>query len=231
MDRKFGERDYRFSDPIFKTWYDKRFTWDRTYSLRWDLAKSLKFTFNATNLGVVDEPNEYVDRANLIKIDPKDRNDSIWHNIQGFGRTKDYSHQIRLTYGVPFKSFPILDWIRTDLSYDANYGWKAASINTDSLGNVIHNGQNQQISGELDFTKLYNKSPFLAKVNKPAPTGRSNSGPNTAGPKKAPIKRIIIIRARIKRIQRTMPILRLLPILPVSKIKRATRRRRISVTR
>jgi len=186
MDRKFGERDYRFSDPIFKTWFDKRFTWDRTYSLRWDLAKSLKFTFNAANAGVVDEPNEYADRKNLILIDPKVRNDSIWKNIKSFGRTKDYTHQIRLTYGIPFKSIPVLDWIRTDLTYDANYGWKAASINTDSLGNVIQNGNSKQVAGELDFTKLYNKSPFLAKVNKPTASGRPSNSPNTSTPKKTP---------------------------------------------
>ncbi len=102
-----------------------------------------------------------------------------------FGRTKDYTHQIRLTYGVPLKSLPFLDWMRTDLSYDANYGWKAASINTDSLGNVIQNGQTKQVSGELDFSRLYNKSPFLAKINKPASSRSSSHGPNTAGPKQA----------------------------------------------
>jgi len=186
MDRKFGERDYRFSDPIFKTWYDKRFTWDRTYSFRWDLAKSLKFTYNGINNGVVDEPNEYVNRIQGIKIEPKVRNDSIWQNIKSFGRTKDYTHQVRLTYTVPFKSIPMLDWVQTNLTYDASYGWKAASINTDSLGNVIQNGQTKQASGELDFTKLYNKSPFLAKVNKPNAPSRSSGGPKAAVPKNAP---------------------------------------------
>lgn len=149
MDRKFGERTYRFSDPIFKTWFDKRFTWDRTYAVRWDLTKSIKINFNAANAAVIDEPDEYLNREQLIRISPKVRNDSIWSNIKKFGRTKDYTHQLRVTYAVPFKNFPFLDWVRTDLSYDANYGWRAASINTDSLGNVIQNGQNRQVSGEL----------------------------------------------------------------------------------
>jgi cell surface protein SprA len=34
LDRRFGERSYRFSDEIYKTWFDKRFTWDRNYTLR-----------------------------------------------------------------------------------------------------------------------------------------------------------------------------------------------------
>jgi hypothetical protein len=36
--------------------------------------------------------------------------------------------------------------VAADLSYDANYGWKAASLNTDSLGNVIQNGQGKQVA-------------------------------------------------------------------------------------
>lgn len=181
MDRKFGERTYRFSEPIYKTWFDKRFTWERTYSMRWDLTKSIKLNFNAVNDAVIDEPDEYISRENLIETPQSDINDSIWSNIKKFGRTKDYSHQLRATYALPFKNFPFLDWIRTDISYDATYGWRAASLNTDSLGNVIQNGQNRQISADLDFIKLYNKIPLLAKVNKPksAATRRPGRTPST----------------------------------------------------
>lgn len=177
VERRFNERSYRFSDPIYKTWYDKRFTWDRDYSVRWDLTKSIKINFTAANFAVIDEPDEYIQREpDIVRIDPRVRNDSIWTNIKRFGRTKDYGHQLRVTYNLPFKHFPILDWIRADISYDATYGWKAASINTDSLGNVIQNGQDRQISGELDFIKLYNKLPLLAKINRP-PGSRSGATP------------------------------------------------------
>lgn len=176
LDRKFGERSYRFSDPIYKTWFDKRFTWERAYTLRWDFTKSIKFTFNAVNYAVIDEPDEYLNRQQQIRIPAKVRNDSIWSNIKKFGRTKDYAHQLRATYALPFKNFPILDWIRADLSVDASYGWKAASINTDSLGNVIQNGQTRQISTDLDFTRLYGKIPLLAKINKPAGNTSNNRG-------------------------------------------------------
>jgi len=180
MDRKFGERSYRFSDEIFKTWFDKRFTWTRTYSVRWDIAKSLKLTFNAANASVVDEPNEYVNRATQELIDPRVRKDSIWNNILDGGRTKDYNQQFRATFNVPLKTIPLVDWVTMNVSYDATYSWRAASINTDSLGNVIQNGQNSQISTDLDFTKLYNKSKFLAKVNKPIGTSPSANRPSRA---------------------------------------------------
>ena len=179
MDRKFGERSYRFSDPIYKTWFDKRFTWVRTYSLRWDLTRSIKINFNAANAAVVDEPNEYINRVTGETITPKDRKQVIWDNILDGGRTKDYNHQFRATFAVPLKTIPLVDWVRMDLSYDATYSWKAASINTDSLGNVIQNGQTNQISTEFDFVKLYNKSAFLNKINKTGSSSGANQGGRT----------------------------------------------------
>ena len=178
MDRKFGERTYRFSDPIYETWFEKRFTWVRTYSLRWDLSRSIKINFNAANAAVIDEPDEYISRPDLERITPQERKDVIWKNIGEGGRTKDYNHQMRATFAVPLKSIPLVDWVKMDLGYDATYSWKAAAINTDSLGNVIQNGQKGTVSTEFDFTKLYNKSKYLAKVNKPAGTA-TNKGPRT----------------------------------------------------
>ncbi len=117
-------------------------------------------------------------RNALIRIPSSARKDSIWNNILDGGRTKDYNHQMRATFAVPLKSIPIVDWVKMDLSYDAFYSWKAAALNVDSLGNVISNGQTAQISTELDFTKLYNKSAFLAKVNK---SGSTTSSANRGG--------------------------------------------------
>ena len=185
LDRKFGERSYRFSNPIYRTWFDKRFTWERSYTLRWDLTKSLKFNFNAVNDAVIDEPDEYISRSPLIERPQREINDSIWSNLKKFGRTKDYNHQIRATYALPFKNFPFLDWINADASYTASYGWKAASLNTDSLGNVIQNGQTSQITGNIDFIKLYNKVPFLSKINRAGGT-RPASSPSRGG--KAPAR-------------------------------------------
>ncbi len=184
IDRRFGERDYRFSDPIFKTWFDKRYTWDRDYTLSWDVTHSIKVDFNAANASVIDEPNEYKDRDNLIRITKQERTDSIWNNLKHFGRTKDYTHNVRASYRVPTNLFPFLDWVRADVSYDAEYGWDAASINTDSLGNVIHNGQDRTISADLDFTRLYSKSKFLGKISGRSSGGATRQSPRTQQPLK-----------------------------------------------
>ncbi len=160
LNRIRTERSYRFSEPEFKTWYTKRFTWDRNYDLNWDLSKSLKFRFNATNIAVIDELDE-----RDPNFSPDKNRDTIWAGLRNFGRTKDYSHNINLSYNVPLQHFPILNFAQIRAQYNASYGWNAAALNVDSLGNVIQNQASRQISAELNFEKLYNNIPYLKKIN------------------------------------------------------------------
>ncbi|MCH2043465.1 MAG: cell surface protein SprA [Saprospiraceae bacterium] len=157
--RRFAETTYRFSDPENGTWYDKRFTWDRSYNLQWDLTKSIKFNYTATNNGIIDEPEG--------RVDTREKRDSLWSNVQRLGRNKHYTHNINLSYNLPFKKIPILDWINVRAQYSATYDWAVASLNTDSLGNVIQNSQNRQINGDFQFTKLYNKLKYFKKLDRP----------------------------------------------------------------
>ncbi len=192
LDRRFNKTKYRFSgdNPLYNTYFNKQFLWTRRYDLAWDFTKNLKFKFNADNTGVVDEPeeNEMIRRNQLSSSDPeyisniKDyRREAIFKNMRDFGRTKSYKHQYSLTYNVPLKAFPFMDWTSLKLSYDADYSWDAASLatNAQALGNVITNGQRRQVEGDLDFEKLYNYSKYLKKINsKPKPGTKTKGGKN-----------------------------------------------------
>ncbi|MDH3648950.1 MAG: cell surface protein SprA [Saprospiraceae bacterium] len=173
LNRQKTTKSYRFSDPLFKTWYTKRFTWDRNYNLNWDLTKSLKLRFNAINQSVIDEMNE-----RDPGFDQQLAKDSIWSNLRNFGRTKNYSHNINVSYNLPFQHFPLLDFAQVRAQFNTTYGWSAAALNVDSLGNVIQNTQTRQISGELNFEKLYNKIPYLEKINQGS-RQNTRSGSNT----------------------------------------------------
>ncbi|MEZ4958433.1 MAG: cell surface protein SprA [Saprospiraceae bacterium] len=193
LDRRFNTTSYRFTDgldPIYTTYYNKQFLWNRNYDLQWDIARNLKFQFNADNRSVIDEPDEtkLAERSKRDSNDPwyvadvnQTRRDSIWSNIKRFGRPKGYQHSMNLTYTVPLKNFPFLDWVNLKASYRANYAWDAASLSPSAqrLGNIIRNGQSRQINGDLDFEKLYNYSGFLKKINsKPRPDRGGNQRGN-----------------------------------------------------
>ncbi|HMR44033.1 MAG TPA: cell surface protein SprA, partial [Saprospiraceae bacterium] len=99
MDRKIQRTKYRFAgdDPQFNTFFNKQFLWDRDYNLNWDLAKSLKLNFNATNRAVIDELEEF-DPETGIRRSRQEKKDFILEGIRDFGRTKNYQHNLSLSY-------------------------------------------------------------------------------------------------------------------------------------
>ena len=165
VDRTRAETKYRFAgeEAQFNTFFDKRFTWDRNYTLQWNLTKNLDFNFNANNLSVIDELSEF-DQNGVLR--PRDElNDFIVENLRGLGRNKSYAHNANVSYTLPFKSIPLLDWVSARVQYSASYGWDAAALNVTELGNIIQNSSNRQGNLELNFEQLYKKSKYLSKIN------------------------------------------------------------------
>jgi len=178
IQRKIGSVTYRFGIPGNNTYYNKRFSWDRSYNTNWNLTKSLSLNFSAQNQAIIDEPDGL--------IDTQVKKDSVWSNVRKFGRTQNYSHNFTARYTLPFNKFPILDWINSNATYTGNYSWTGASILADSLGNTIANRQSRRASATLDFTKLYNKSKFLKKVNQKKRKTRTNQRNNNNSGRQAP---------------------------------------------
>ncbi len=163
LKRNFGETTYRFTDEVSSTYYDKRFTWVRSYSLQWSIFKNLRFNYTGTNNGVIDEPEG--------RINTQEKRDSLWKNVQQFGRTKNYQHNIGLTYTLPLKQIPFLDWISVKAQYNATYSWTAAALGQDTLGHSIQNSQKRSVTGDFQFKKLYDKWKYLKKINTPKRPG------------------------------------------------------------
>jgi cell surface protein SprA len=192
IERFAGTTVYRFAgeDPKLNTYFNRRLTWDRNYDLGWDIAKALRFNYDATARSLVDEPYAFDNEGNILS--KTEVRDSILKNIVKLGRPKSYTHNISANYTLPFKFFPIIDFITVKATYTAGYTWTAQSLklqnldageyqsfnNARNLGNVIQNNSVRQINGDLDFVKLYDNSKYLAKINKPAKKGSSKqTGP------------------------------------------------------
>ena len=176
INRQHQVTRYRFTDldDRFSTFYNKSFVWERNYDLKWDFTKALKFNFTAFNYGVIDELKEL--REDGTRRSDEELKSHIWDNVKDFGRTKEYNHNIGLSYTVPLKKIPMLDWIQVRAQYDADYSWTTAALNTDSLGNVIQNSQGRQINGDFNFENLYRKSKYLDKIQKKKRTQRGAKG-------------------------------------------------------
>lgn len=149
--------------------YDKYFNFDRFYSFRWDLMRSFNVDFTAVNRARVDEPSGELNGSKA---------DTMWNNFLDGGRNTDYRQNLVFSYVVPTQKIPLLDWTQMRASYTARYNWVASSLLQKLLnqGNYLENGNDKAINAELDFSRLYQKSKWLAALeNEPPPKATLDS--------------------------------------------------------
>lgn len=182
--REFNEMKFRNNSDyelLILPTYRKNYTWDRTYNFAYAPFKSLNITFNAINNARIDEPEG--------KIDTKTKRDSINHNLGRGGRTIHYTQNLNVAYNIPFSKFPMLDWITGNVSYAASFDFQSGQLLRNEItgklekpwGNTISNSNNINLQGQLNFTTLYNKVPYLKNLNSPAKVN-----PNKTAPTKQP---------------------------------------------
>ena len=159
--------------------FSQNWTWNRNFSLKWDIFKALHFTFQSGTKAEIEEPytqinkDLYPDRYEAWK-------DSVKWSLRHFGRPLDYNQSVQLSYKIPLEKIPVFDWASTDISYTSNYSWKRGAERTGRsfLGNTINTQRNINVNGKLDLEKLYNHSRFLSEANKRFSAANARAGAN-----------------------------------------------------
>lgn len=162
VNRQFGAyRSRNIGGPdILPETFDKYFTFNRLYTLRWDLTRSLALDFTATNNAWVDE-----DTGRLNRTERK----QMWDRFFKGGRNVLYTQNTNITYQLPTAKVPALDWTNVKAGYSASYTWTAASQLDPGLGNYIQNSNQRTLIADLDFTRLYSKWKLLRGLDQPPP--------------------------------------------------------------
>lgn len=167
VNRLYSENTLRNNDPNnfipIRTNFNKNFQINRLYGLSWDLSKSLKLDFNATNLSVVDEPDGRITGL---------KRDTVLQNLRNLGRTTNYNHNVTLSYNLPINKIPGLEFINVVTRYQTQFNWMTEpllSLNDPNLnfGNTIQNSRTVQINPTLNMISLYNKFGFFRQLNSP----------------------------------------------------------------
>ena len=184
LNRSFATTSYRFAgvEKRFNTFYNKRFIWNRSYNVQWNLTRSLRLGFNANMNTTIDEADENVLVALSEEEAGRVRRDSIWANLIDGGRPKLYNHTINASYQLPLRFIPFLDFVDVRAQYLGNYSWSASPllIQQDGLGNLIQNSQQRQVNVDLNFEKLYDQIPFLREANQSGRRRRPTRRPGAA---------------------------------------------------
>nr|WP_294898711.1 cell surface protein SprA [uncultured Pedobacter sp.] len=170
LNRLYSENTLRDNDPNnfipIRTTFNKNFQINRLYGISWDLTKSLKLDFNATNLSVVDEPEGRITGL---------KRDTLWNNLKRLGRTTNYNHTISLSYTLPLNKIPGLDFVNMVTRYQTQFTWVSEpllTLNDPSIdfGNNIQNSRTIQLNPTLNMNLLYNKFGIFRRLNNSADT-------------------------------------------------------------
>lgn len=181
LNRSFSKKIYRNATATYGEFQDspanylKYFTFDRSYNLRWNFTRSLSLDYTSRANAIIDEPEG--------ELDTKEKQDSVINNLRRLGRMKAFDQTVTVNYTLPLDKFPITDWLSAEYRYVAGYNWKAGPVNIpdelakrqnlqdlpDSLDfkNTIQNSRENNFTGKIDLTRLYNKVKFFKELNTP----------------------------------------------------------------
>lgn len=130
------------AQPILK---QRRFLFDWDYGLAFNFTRSLAVNFNATNSHIYDA------FGNGEELE-------IFSNFFNAGRPAQYSQKLNATYKVPLHKIPYLGFLGVDYAYMADFDWRATSqdpILIERVGNLIQNANAHNVTGSLNFARLY----------------------------------------------------------------------------
>ncbi len=167
IDREYTSNKVRnttSSNMLILPTYNKRFNMTRNYDFNYNLTKGLKVNFTAVNQERILEPDGAV---------TEETKDTMRNEILDRIKKTQYNQQVNASYAVPINKLPMLDFItNTTVTYGGTYNWTHSPIfdtqkgvRKDTLGNIITNSQNLKWNGQLTMSTLYNKVPYLKRVN------------------------------------------------------------------
>jgi len=180
IDRQFGAyraRNVGGPEDLLPETYNKFFTFDRLYTLKWDFTRSLSLSFTATNKAWVDEDS--------TRLTPKERRE-MWGRFWRGGRNILYNQNVSINYVLPTGKIPALDWTKIQAGYAATYTWTTASLLAPTFGNSIQNTQQRTVLADLDFSRLYDKWKVLKSLDVGPARTTANGRPDTTHAKKPP---------------------------------------------
>ena len=167
MNRNFMKRLYRdksFGDIITYPTYNRIWNWNNSFSIKYDLAKSLSLELTTGSKAYIKEPTIYPDKQTQEWDEYKKE---VWDQIYSFGTKQHYNQTFKATYNLPLKKLPLVDWVKVTASYQALFTWTASPISIQSrFGNAVENSNDIQLNSSGDLVKLYNKVNYLKELNR-----------------------------------------------------------------
>ena len=150
----------------------RNFLFDWDLNLSQNLTNSLRLDFAASNNSIVKNYFKNDDDGNVIV----DKELEIWDGFWNTGETNSHNQSFKLSYDLPFKLFPLIDFISSNYNYNGDFNWERGSDAMaqveDEQGNILGQVNTVQNANTHSFNSSFNMSKFyrnigLKKKNKP----------------------------------------------------------------
>ena len=175
-------------EPLIIPQVVKSWTWNRTYTVKYDLTQALKLDYQGSAQALVMEPGPSPNGDSRIPEEGtqayNDYRESVQSSLMQGGEVTTYNHQVNGTYKLPLDKFPLTNWLSADTRYQSSFRWDRAPFAQDSLGNTIQNSRNISLNSQANFKNFYNKVPYLKEINnkrRPRPSDRDVSNEKRDG--------------------------------------------------
>lgn len=157
----------------------RNFLFDWQYSINYNLTKSLRFNFTASNNNIVR--NYFIEDENGERTINRDLN--LWSNFWDTGEANRHTQQLQVDYELPLNKIPFLDFVDATYSYTGDFDWqRGGDVLTEIAGqqlNTIQNASTHNLTASMGMDKLYR---YLGIVKDPRKRqARPASGQNNAG--------------------------------------------------
>jgi len=141
--------DYGLSIPPLQ---NRDYTFDWGYRINYNPTKSIQTSFGITHNRAV--------KNYLLTDGSTDYNNTIWTDYFNVGDPLTHSQDINVSYNLPLKKMPLLNFINATYVYNGTFQWQKrseamADIDGFDLGNTIQNSNSHQLNVNLDMKKLY----------------------------------------------------------------------------
>ena len=153
----------------------RNFLFDWSLSLSQNLTNSLRLDFSASNNSIVKNYYKNDSEGNIVV----NKELEIWDGFWNTGETNSHNQSFGLSYDLPFKLFPFIDFISSNYNYSGDFNWERGSDAMaqveDELGNVlgrvntIQNANTHSMNASFNMSKLY-RNIGLEKKKKPKKT-------------------------------------------------------------
>ncbi len=149
----------------------RNYQMNHQYAINYNLTKSLRLNFNATNNSIIRNYYKYDANGDISGVD---REVSLWNNFWDLGTPDHFFSKFQVNYELPFAKFPYFEFIRANYTYSGDFDYQRGSQTLLQLArqevNTLQNGNTHNFTANLTFDQLYR---YLGV--KPTPRGEKAS--------------------------------------------------------